>query len=160
MYEWKQRFSKSSFTSCKPILDGIQAIEECGIVLEPSPQFATISPREGSREQTSTEVNRNGALNTLDESPFDDASAETHLNMRSGFDLKILYRHVSQLLASFDEQGDAIFLDPSSRNLLLLCSYSQPELRHMIESEVLLGTNEKVGFPPIVTSSSSIGSFY
>lgn len=98
-------------------------------------------------------MNRNGALNTLDESPFDDASAETHLNMRSGFDLKILYRHVSQLLASFDEQGDAIFLDPSSRNLLLLCSYSQPELRHMIESEVLLGTNEKVGFPPIVTSS-------
>ena len=27
------------------------------------------------------------------------------------------------------------------------------ELRHMIEREVLLGTNEKVGFPPIVTSS-------
>ena len=106
-----------------------------------------ISPREGSREQISTEMNGTGALSAHDESPFPDISDETHLNMRSGFDLKILYRHVSQLLASLDEQGDAIFLDPSSRNLLLLCSYSQPELRHMIESEVLLGTNEKVRFP-------------
>ena len=167
MYEWKWRFSKSPSTSCKSILDGIHEIEECGIVLEPVPQLTQLSPREPSTDlsrEPSTEQDTpilvsTSDIHALSESPFNDVSAESLLNMRSGFDLKVLYRHVSQLLASLDERGDAIFLDPPTRNILLLCSFSQPELLHMIESEVFLGTNEKVWFP-IKASSSACQSAY
>ena len=148
LYEWKQRFSKSFPVSCKPILDGIQAIEDCGIVLEPLPQLPVTSPREDSREQSSIELNGKSESSSQTQFPINHASEETFPfllpNRPNGLDLKVLYRHVSQLLAGFDEKGDAAFLDPSFRNLLLYCSNCQQELLQRIEREVHLGTNEKV----------------